>query len=66
MTISSQIDNKSLQKTADAAEQLVILNKEAGKQTKLLIALIIIITILTLIIVIPIVIELINFFNKSN
>ncbi len=58
-------DKKSLKKTADATEQLVELNKEAGKQTKWIMVLTVMITILTFVMTAPIVIGFIKYLYKE-
>lgn len=62
------IDNQtkeSMLETANASKQLVILNKETGKQTKLMIALTIIIAILTLIMAVPVLKDLWKFVSQN-
>lgn len=58
-TESTKIDNTSIKKTADAIAQLVQLNKETGKQTKIMILLTVVITILTLVMSVAVIIDLI-------
>ena len=58
--------SQTLQKTADATQQLVKLNQETGKQTKLMIVLTIIIAILTLIMAIPVARDIWTYMSQNN